>query len=107
MSKFSPLGRRQRQSLKRFGPLAPAFMPRFSAARRTPTEAYSNGHATLRDSHESELFRFFIGPSVGRRAPPFSLGEKVADDSPPDEGFAPKAHCFDPTFPAPLRQIYL
>jgi hypothetical protein len=49
---------------------------------------------------------FFIELSDGRRAPPFSLGEKVAGDSPPDEGFAPKARCFDSTFHGGLqRQI--
>ena len=87
MSKFSPLGRRQRQSLKRFGPLAPAFMPRFSAARRTPTEAYSNGHATPRDLHELELPDFHRAKrrSVGPLLP---LREKGAGGSPPDEGFA-------------------
>ena len=75
-----------------------------------PSEFFASGAETQKLSRSTPqlgatgftqvgIMRFFIELSVGRRAPPFSLGEKVAGDSPPDEGFAPKAHCFDPTLP--------
>jgi hypothetical protein len=95
-------GQNQSLALKAPSSLRPAGLTRGEAiqSRRRPPAI-----AVLRPSGSKStgftqvgIMGFFVELSVGWRAPPFSLGEKVAGDSPPDEGFAPKAHCLDSTF---------
>ena len=67
--------------------------------RCAPASKLSNPKTT-RCAPTRRKRRLTLKPTARRsRAPPFSLGRRRRAISPPDEGFAPEAHCRDSTLP--------